>query len=65
MAALIEVQKAARQYLDGLNALDVDSVVAVFASNAVIRYPGMEPTDPEGFRRYLEQVKVSSQRVPY
>ncbi len=52
-----EVQKAVCQYRDGLNALDADIAVAAFASNAVIRYPGMEPTDREGFRRYLEQVK--------
>jgi len=50
-----QAEKVARQYLDGLNALDVDAVIAVFSSDAVIRYPGLGVTDREGFRAYLGQ----------
>lgn len=46
-----------RQYLDGLNALDVDKVCDAFASDAVIRYPGLGATNVSGFRGYLQQVK--------
>lgn len=49
-------ESAMRQYLDGLNTLDVDRVIDSFASDAVIRYPGLGATDASGFRGYLEQV---------
>jgi len=55
--ARVEITNGARQYLDGLNALDIDQVVSAFAPDAIIRYPGMGTTNPEGFRSYLEQVK--------
>lgn len=49
---------AMRQYLDGLNALDADMVCDAFASDAVIRYPGLGATDVSGFRSYLQQVAI-------
>lgn len=50
------VEKAARAYLEGLNALDVDQVIDAIAPDAVIRYPGLGIADRSGFRAYLEQV---------
>lgn len=52
-------EKVARQYVDGLNALDIDAVIALFASDAVVRYPGLGATDVPGFRSYLEQVAAA------
>lgn len=56
------VPAATRQYLDGLNALDIDQVVGSFVPDATIRYPGLGTTNPEGFRQYLSQVKSVLQK---
>lgn len=55
--AVTGVPEVVRQYLDGLNALDIERAVGAFAPDAVIRYPGLGTTDPSGFRSYLGQVK--------
>lgn len=49
-------ESAARQYLDGLNALDVDQIIDAISPDAVIRYPGLGVTDRHAFRAYVEQV---------
>lgn len=56
MATDEEFRQSVRQYLDGLNALDIDRVVDAFDPDAVIHYPGAEVMGPKGFRTYLEYV---------
>lgn len=56
MAADENFGRSVRQYLDGLNALDIDRVIDAFDPDAVIRYPGLEVMGPKGFRGYLEHV---------
>jgi ketosteroid isomerase-like protein len=52
-------QAAVRRYVEGLNALDPDLAVSVYAPNAIIRYPGLPPMGVDGFRAHLEQVKAA------
>jgi ketosteroid isomerase-like protein len=49
------VEDVVRGFIDALNKLDVDGMIATFAPDAEVRFPGLATTDLAGFRQFLEQ----------
>ena len=51
----VEVEKSVRQFVDGLNAMDVDAMLSIFAPDATVSYPGLGTSNVEAFRQFLGQ----------
>jgi ketosteroid isomerase-like protein len=53
------VEDIVRQFIDGLNKRDVEGMIATFAPDAEVHFPGLETTDVAGFRQFLEQAAAA------
>jgi ketosteroid isomerase-like protein len=49
------VEDVVRGFIDALNKRDIDAMMATFAPDAEVRFPGLETTDLVGFRQFLDQ----------
>jgi hypothetical protein len=51
-----DIEQSVHAFTEAMNAQDVDSMLSVFADDAVIRFPGAGTLDLAGFRGLLVQV---------
>ncbi len=51
----MDIEGSVRHFVDGLNAMDVDAMLSIFATDATVSYPGLGTTDVDTFGQFLRQ----------